>query len=138
MLLLHTPPPVTSLSVVVSPEHIVVLPVIAKGAGFTVTTACCVQPAPAVSVIVAVPTAPAVTTVVLPGPGVTDATEILLLAHVPLEPSDNILVAPAHIDVLPDIAVGNGLTVTVVVTKHPVAVSEYVICVDNGDEGTTT
>ncbi len=43
-LLLQLPVGVTSLKVVVKPAHMVVLPVIAKGCGFTITLAVAVQP----------------------------------------------------------------------------------------------
>jgi hypothetical protein len=43
-LLLHVPLPVTFVSVVVSPEHIVVLPVIAAGNGLIVATAVAIHP----------------------------------------------------------------------------------------------
>ena len=43
--LLHAPPGVVLLSVVVSPTHTDVVPVIADGMPFTVTTAVVIQPA---------------------------------------------------------------------------------------------
>jgi hypothetical protein len=46
MLLLQFPPGVTSVSVVVEPTHTEVVPVIATGVWFTVTTAVAIQPVP--------------------------------------------------------------------------------------------
>ena len=48
LLLLHVPPPVRSVNCVVSPAHTVIVPVIAVGNGFTVTTAVMIQPVPTV------------------------------------------------------------------------------------------
>jgi hypothetical protein len=48
LLVLHTPPGVISLNCEVSPEHIVVLPCIAAGTGFTVITTDWLQPVPIV------------------------------------------------------------------------------------------
>jgi len=42
--LLHTPPDVTSLKVVVAPVHTVLLPVIAEGSALTVTGTLVLQP----------------------------------------------------------------------------------------------
>jgi hypothetical protein len=46
LLLLQVPLPIPSLSVVVAPTHIFVLPVIAIGKVFTVTVAVALQPPP--------------------------------------------------------------------------------------------
>ena len=46
LLLLHVPPVVGSLSVVVAPMHTTAVPVIAAGSGFTVTVAVFVHPVP--------------------------------------------------------------------------------------------
>ena len=67
-------------------------------------------------------TTPPVTKPVVPP---TVATGILLLLHVP--PPVVLLscvVRPEHIEVTPVIGAGSGFTVTVVVTRQPVAVSE--------------
>ena len=57
------------------------------------------------------------------GPGVTVATVITLLDHVPFAViSLNCVVCPAHIVWLPVIAAGSGLTVTVVVAVQPVPI----------------
>jgi hypothetical protein len=102
------------------------MPCIDAGNGFTVITTDWVQPVPMVKVTVAVlwvATGPPVT---IP-PEVIVATAELLLLHTPPTPSLNVVVWPAQIVVLPDMTVGNGLTVTVFTAVQPVAVSEYVI-----------
>lgn len=92
LLLLHVPPPVVSLNVMLSPTHIVDDPMIADGAADTVTTVVLVQLPAAVNVMVAVPDDTPVTT-----PPVTVAMLVLLLLHVPL-PADelSVVVDPAH------------------------------------------
>lgn len=57
-------------------------------------------------------------------PVLTLATEGLLLVHVPATPSLSVVVRPAHMVVLPDMAVGSGFTVTVCCALQPVGVSE--------------
>ena len=106
-LLLHVPPPVPSVSVVVNPEHTVRVPLIAVGNGFTVTMAVCIQPVASVYVIVAVPPDPPVTMPVEP----TVALPVLL--HVPpLVASVSAVVSPTHTFIVPVIAAGSGFTVT--------------------------
>ena len=70
-----------------------------------------------VYVITVVPKAAPVTTpVVIPIPAL-----VLLLLQVPAGvPSDRVIDKPIHTDEGPSIVDGNGLTVTVVVVKHPV------------------
>ena len=64
--------------------------------------------------------APPVTPVTTP-PAVIVATAGVALLHVPPAVALlNVVVEPAHTLVIPVIAAGNGLTVTVVVTTHPV------------------
>jgi hypothetical protein len=46
LLLLHVPPPVTSLKLVVRPTQTIGLPVMAGGKEFTITVAVAVQPTP--------------------------------------------------------------------------------------------
>jgi hypothetical protein len=46
VLLLHVPPVVVLLTVVVSPAHTCSVPVMAAGSGFTVTVAVRIQPVP--------------------------------------------------------------------------------------------
>ena len=77
--LLHTPPPVASVSNVVEPSHKEKVPSIAVGCVFTVTTAVDVH-VPNVYVMVAVPTPAPVTMPVLP---TTVATVVLPLVQVP-------------------------------------------------------
>ena len=80
LLLLHTPPPVASASVLVAPVHAYKVPVIAAGDALTVTVARAVQPDAIVYVIVAVP---ADTPVSAPVAAFMVATPVLLLLHVP-------------------------------------------------------
>ena len=50
-----------------------------------------------------------------------DAMPVLLLLHVPpVVPSINVVVVPAQILSTPEIDDGMGLTVTIVVARHPV------------------
>jgi hypothetical protein len=121
--LLHVPDGIASLSMVVKPEHIEVIPVIAGGRGLTVTIVEAAQPVPmSVYVIVVMPPGlvgvPPVTT---PEKGVTVATILVLLLHVPLGvPSLSVVVWPAQMVVLPDITVGNAFTVMVSTLAQPV------------------
>jgi len=119
--LLHTPPLVASLSVVVDPVQTLMVPVIADtvGNGLTVTDEVTVvtQPKPLVTVydIVAVPADTPLTMPVKP----IVATEPSPLLHTPpLVASLSVVVEPAHTLMVPVIAdtVGNGLTVTTEVT----------------------
>ena len=83
----------------------------------TVTGIVIAHPPDDVYVIVA---PPAETPVAMPAPDM-DAIEVLLLLHVP--PAVASLSGteyPMHIDVLPVIAAGKGLTVITVVAKQPV------------------
>jgi hypothetical protein len=75
-LLLHVPPKVLSVSVVVSPVHNTVVPVIPAGMGFTVMGSTDTQPAALVKVITAVPV---VMPVSVPVAEPTVATTVLLL-----------------------------------------------------------
>jgi len=52
----------------------------------------------------------------------TDATELLLLLHVPLPLLVHVVVEPAQITAVPVIAVGSGFTVATVAAAHPVVV----------------
>jgi hypothetical protein len=83
LLLLHVPPDIASLRVVVDPTHTLNVPPIAGGAGFTVMIRVAAQPVGNVYVIMAVPadtptTSPVVTPVVT-----AVAMPVLLLLHVP-------------------------------------------------------
>lgn len=62
LLLAHVPPVLALLSVVVAPVHTDVVPVIAAGSGFTVTTIDLAQPVPSVYIMVDVPVVSAVAT----------------------------------------------------------------------------
>lgn len=79
-LLLHVPPPVPSLRVVVAPSHTLMIPVIATGIGNTLIVAVVRQPVGSIYVMTAVPAALPVTIPVIEP---TDATVALLLVHVP-------------------------------------------------------
>jgi hypothetical protein len=119
-------PPDTGDTVVVDPTQTAGVPVItAVGGGFTVTGfVVAVHPVAAlVNVNVAVPEATAVTT---PVEASTVATDALLLAHVPPEFGDKVVVAPIQIPVEPVIlTVGLGLTVIVIVSEHVVVLYTY-------------
>jgi len=121
--LVHVPPPVTSLRVVVAPAHNVPVPVMGEGAGFTVTALVtkAEQPAPFVTVyvMVAEPTATPVTTPEV----LTVAMEVLPLVHVPPGVASNKEpVAPTHAVAVPVMAptTGSAFTVTGAVLVHPV------------------
>lgn len=61
------------------------------------------------------------TVVVAPGPGITVATEVLLLLHVPPGvPLLSVALSPEHNVVVPEIGVGKGFTVTTVDAVHAV------------------
>ena len=65
--------------------------------------------------MIAVPANSPVTTPLVP-----TRTFILVVLHVPPPASVNAVVAPTHSVNVPVIAAGNGFTVTIVATKHPV------------------
>ena len=122
-LLLHVPPTVASVSVVVRPIQALIVPPITENA-VTVTTVVTLHPVDIVYVIVAFPAA---TPVIVPSAAPAVAIAVLLLVHVPpLVASDRVIVDPAQTGVEPVIAGGNGLMVTCVVILQPVA-SVYVI-----------
>jgi hypothetical protein len=117
--LLHVPPATELLNVVIAPGHSVVVPDIALGAAEIVTVTEFVQPvAVDVNVITDVPVPPPPTR---PPPGVTVATELLLLVHVPATELLNCVVPPTHVLVVP-VMVGDERTVTLAVTEQPVPV----------------
>ena len=117
LLLLHVPPVVASLKVVVEPIHTLATPVIDAGFGLTVTPNTAVQPAGSVYVMVAVP---ADTPVTIPVPAPTEAIEVLLLLHVPpLVASLSEVVSPTQTLLTPVIADGVGLTVSIIVVVQP-------------------
>jgi len=127
LLLVHVPPGVVELSVVVAPVHTVLLPVMAAGNGLTVTTAVRVQPLVPKHVIVAVPAA---TPLTIPDDEPMVAIAVLLLLHVaPMLVVLNVVLAPAQTANVPVMALGAGCTVTTTVVKHAEEGSVYVIVV---------
>ena len=120
LLLLQVPPP-PSLKVALNPTHIVVIPEIEFGNGFTITVLVLIQPVPSVYVIVVVPDN---TLATIPEPErVIVATAVLLLLHVP-PPVTSLKDVdwPRQIFELPVIDAGNGLTTTEVVIAQPVPI----------------
>ena len=77
--MLHDPPGVASVKIIVEPVHTDVGPLMAAGAGLTFKSEVTLPP-PSVYVIIVVPAAIAATTPVLKP---TVATEVLLLLQVP-------------------------------------------------------
>jgi hypothetical protein len=121
VLLLHVPPPVPSVSIVEVAEHIVVVPPIGSGLGYTVTVVVMKQPVGKVYVITAPPRDIPVT---IPVVEPMVAIPKLLLLHVPPGVrSDKVVLAPRQIDVIPVIEDGSGFTVKARVEKQPVLLS---------------
>ena len=117
-LLLHVPPAVGSLRLVVNPIQNVVFPAMAEGNGFTVKLVAALQPVGSVYVINALPAKTPETT---PEPEPTVAIPVLLLVHEPPpEASVNNVISPWHTYVLPAIADGSGFTVIGIVVMQPV------------------
>lgn len=118
LLLLQVPPPDDDDNGVLSPIQTDVLPVIADGTGFTVTSLVVEQPVdPKVKVIVDVPADNPDTLLVKPGE-VTPATLVVPLLQVPVPPDPvNTVVEPTHTSKLPVIADGVVFTVTTLVAK---------------------
>jgi hypothetical protein len=117
-LMLHVPPVDASVSVVHTPTHMLVVPLIAAGRGVTVTTFVDEQPPePIDTVIVTVPDVRPVTTPVV---GSTVPIVALLLLHEP-PPDDEVsdMVCPTQTLDGPLIVPGPELTVTTFVTKQP-------------------
>ena len=84
LLLLHVPPPVTSVIVAVEDTHTLLAPPGVAGKPFTVTVILVLQPEGNVYIIV---TVPAATPCTIPVAEPTVAVVISLLAHVPPPPS---------------------------------------------------
>lgn len=101
---------------IVVPAHKEETPDIAAGAAFTVTETMRLQPVARVYVMSATP---ADTPDTLPVVLVTVAMLVLLLAQVPPPVAVRAVVAPSHTLVVPLMAPGNGLTVTVIVLRQP-------------------
>lgn len=109
--LLHPPPVVASLNVVVCPAHTLSVPVIVAGRGLTVTVTKALQPDAAVQVMVAVP---ADTPVTMPLDEPMIAMVVAPLLHVPDGVDVSVVVPPAQTVALPEMA-GVVFTVTVIV-----------------------
>jgi hypothetical protein len=116
LLLVHVPPAVPCVNVVLMPTHIFVEPVIAAGAALTVAIAVARQPA-TVYEIVAVPAA---IPVITPVPDTIVATPVVLDVQAPDGVAlVNVDVEPAHTVSVPLITDGAADTVTTFVTKQP-------------------
>jgi hypothetical protein len=109
--LVHTPPGLALLSVVVRPGHTLPEPEIRFGNAFTVTTVLRLQLLPVVYVIVVVPAATPVTTPVL----LTVATLLALLHVPPPVRLSSWVVLPAHTVAVPVITSGSSFTTSDVV-----------------------
>jgi len=119
LLLLQLPPP-PSYIVVVVPSQRVFGPLMGAGCGSTVTTIEVVHPTRLVYVTITVLTPETLPPVTTPEVILIDATEALLLLHVP--PVAAILkavVAPPHIIAVPVMGADNVVTVTTVVAVQP-------------------
>lgn len=116
--LVHTPPLVPSVSVVVAPAHNVVVPVIATGLAFIVVVTIVKQPVGKVYDITAVPAATPVTTPVeMP----TVATPVLPLVHMPPPVVlVSVVAPPTQARAVPLIEAGLPLIVAIVVARQPV------------------
>lgn len=116
LLLLHAPPEVPSLKVVVPPpSHTAAVPVMPAGTAFTVMAVVAMQLVPSENVIVALPRLTPPTVPLVP----IVATAVLLLLQVPPPTSLSVVVAPIHALVVPVIADGADTIVTVEVEVHP-------------------
>ena len=117
--LVHVPPVVASLNIVVVPGHKFNVPDIAPGGDVTVTSTLVVQlVADAVKVILVVPVTGDIDDT-SPPPGVIVATDVVALLHVPSTELLNWVVDPEQTLVDPVIAGGEAVTVIVVVTEQP-------------------
>jgi hypothetical protein len=113
--LLHVPPAVASVRLIHEPIHTAVPPLMAAGLAYTVTVLIARQALP-VLIVYVILEVPAATPYTVPLPEATVATAVLELLHEPpAVPSVNETVEPAHIDELPLMAVGDGITVSVAV-----------------------
>ena len=118
LLLLHDPPVVSLLKVVVAPSHTKAMPVMAAGSAFMVSMAVLKQPAGREKVMVLVP---AERPVMIPVMEPTAATDVLLLLQeaLPDNGSESMAVAPLHMPDAPRIALGCRFTVATVIVLHP-------------------
>lgn len=111
LLLVHVPPAILLLNVVVWPTHTVGVPVITDGAAFTVNDVVREHPVLKVYVMVTVPAATPVT-IPLVEPTVAVSKSLLLQVPPPVA-SVSVLVDPTQTFIVPVIVAGSGLTVTV-------------------------
>lgn len=126
LLLVQIPPMVGSVSVILSPTHTCVGPLIGPGAAITVTVVVAAQP-PAVYDISVVPLLMPVTR---PEVETTVATVgVILLQAPPPTPSLSVRVEPTQILPAPVIAVGTGFTVITTVTLQPVPIVYLIVSV---------
>ena len=116
LLLLHTPPGVPSVRVMVEPMHTVAGPSMDEGVGLMVTAAVVKQPVGRVYVI---NTRPAVTPVTRPEDEPMVAIAVFPLSHVPPTEQDNNVLVPGQARRVPVIEDGCGLTVNVAVLLQP-------------------
>ena len=117
----HVPPPVASVRAVTEPTHTCGVPVIATGVVLTVICIVAIQPAPKLYVITATPPPAALTPVTMPVPAPTVAVPVALLVHAPpLVASVRVMEDPSQTVEGPEIAVGDGFTVTMAVIRQPV------------------
>lgn len=119
--LVHAPPVVALLRIVVAPTHTLGVPNITPGTGLTVTVEVLRHPVESLYVTVAVPTErpeiPPENDII--GPVTKGAEDV----HVPpVVALLSIPVVPVHSDVIPVIGKGLGWTVTAAVVAHPVDV----------------
>ena len=127
--LLHVPPLTASLSVILNCGQLDAVPVMPGIEAITFTEVAVVQPVGSVYIIAAVP-AETPCPVTIPVVEPTVAREVLLLLHVPPPAaSDKLRLAPEQTEPLPVMAAGSGLTVTIVLTEHPAAVTLMVTVV---------
>jgi len=119
--LLHVPPLTGLDRVIHAATHTADPPLIGPGPGVIVSVRVAVQPEPNEYVTVTVPVDIAVTNPLVEPMVATDG---LLLVHVPPpEELVQVVVAPTHKLLIPDIAPGGGVTVNDAVVKQPVAVN---------------
>jgi hypothetical protein len=116
--LVHVPPVVASVNVIVEPAQKAADAGMVDGVVLTVTIAVAVQPVPNEYVIMAVPeTTPVTIPLLVP----TVATDVVPLVQFPLVvPSVKVIVVPEQKAAAPDIAVGKPFTVMTFVALHPV------------------
>jgi hypothetical protein len=130
LLLVHVPP-IVGVREVVLCAHTIVFPIMfATGLSFIVTMPEGLEVHPVLAFVYVNETGPALMPVTIPLE-FTVAMALLLLAQVPPEEGDNVVVAPMHILLLPAIlAVGLLLTVTsgLLLDTQPVALFVYVNC----------